>query len=883
MNNSSFNSISELNDFKRTLNLSSDTAFIKYLQTIHSNLLQRETDNLRKSFYTKKISSGPEILGTVRKSVPSNKSLLQKLNSENGICLKTFLEYMNVQELIGERLFKYFNKSKTNILNKTEFINGFNDLYYCDISELIKLTFNLCDFNEDGKIYKSDMRLFLVYIPSSSETFQKIKIKQINKIMNAFFDETFPNQPKDKEPEIGFDLFSKKIKEYDENMKSQNIVTGEFINDFNNNAPFFYFISILSYLFLNCPFTVKNVNYFANKTKTIKFVLRRNETKSQDYKKLLMTTIKKTERNEGDKETNGLMTNFNEKNKFNMNVITKIGKKKLFQTKRSTSQRIIIQDRNYIRLGKVNTIRENKKERDFIIAREKEDLISNKVKIDKNIFKKRMNNNPCFASPVKRNNFNDSSKSPKINSYINKNNDNDEITDNNHIITSKRIQGLKSSLKGKLPSIHKEKFTPLSVGFNLKKDDRDIKEPTKFALFDCSESEDSQKNLEIVRKVSNADLISAYCYKVTEETNNLLNPKIINKFYAVLSGKEILFFKNESKNDFHDLWYIYKSHITVGRETINITKYFTVNINFFNSNSVNKLYFSKENECHEFAKKVKKAIHDLSFNDFYELGESIGEGNFAKVSKCTNKFSNKICAVKVINKTNLKPKDLELIHQEKSYLSLIKHPNIIGLIDYFEDKKSIYLVTEYCAGGDILSFIEKNHEVSEKTAARIVRKIAEGIKYLNFFGIVHRDIKPENILFSQENDIKSLKIIDLGVCQTLTYGQMANEPIGTNGYISPEIYMHKEYNFKTDIWSLGIILYLLITQGMLPFDNDNMDNKVIGKKVIYLQQEYPEEYFGKCSVALENLLDKMLEKNMEKRIDIINLLNDSWFNIIKKQ
>jgi serine/threonine protein kinase len=112
---------------------------------------------------------------------------------------------------------------------------------------------------------------------------------------------------------------------------------------------------------------------------------------------------------------------------------------------------------------------------------------------------------------------------------------------------------------------------------------------------------------------------------------------------------------------------------------------------------------------------------------------------------------------------------------------------------------------------------------------------------------------------------------------------MANEPIGTNGYISPEIYMHKEYNFKTDIWSLGIILYLLITQGMLPFDNDNMDNKVIGKKVIYLQQEYPEEYFGKCSVALENLLDKMLEKNMEKRIDIINLLNDSWFNIIKKQ
>ena len=195
----------------------------------------------------------------------------------------------------------------------------------------------------------------------------------------------------------------------------------------------------------------------------------------------------------------------------------------------------------------------------------------------------------------------------------------------------------------------------------------------------------------------------------------------------------------------------------------------------------------------------------------------------------------------------------------------------------------MYLVTEYCSGGDLITFLEKNQKISEKTAAKIVRKIAEGIKYLNIFGIIHRDIKPENILFSEENEIKSLKIIDLGVCKTLTYGQMASEPIGTNGYISPEIYLHEEYSFKTDIWSLGIILYLLITQGLLPFDNENMDNKVIGKKVIYLQQEYPDEYFGKCSKSLMNLLDKMLEKNMERRIDINSLLKDNWFNVIKKQ
>ena len=108
---------------------------------------------------------------------------------------------------------------------------------------------------------------------------------------------------------------------------------------------------------------------------------------------------------------------------------------------------------------------------------------------------------------------------------------------------------------------------------------------------------------------------------------------------------------------------------------------------------------------------------------------------------------------------------------------------------------------------------------------------------------------------------------------------MAKEPIGTSGYISPEIYSHEEYSFKTDIWSLGIILYLLITEGILPFDNENMDYAIIGKKVLCLQQEYPDEYF-KDKDKLKNLLDRMLEKNQNKRIDINTLLNDSWFNII---
>ena len=871
MNSRFFNSISELNEYKRSLNLTSDSVFTQYLNKIHSNLLQREESNIDKNLTKRKLSNDISNVSTIKKIFSQNK-IYQKLNGDNGISLKTFLEYMNIQDFIGERLFKYFNKSKNNILNKTEFTNGISNLYYSDVPELIKLTFFLGDFNEDGKIYKYDMKLLLTYIPSSSDIVQKIKIKQISKIINAFFNEKIQDNKIDDEKEIDFDTYNKYIKEYNDKRNSNNnFDDNDILNEFNNNAPFFYFISILSYLFYNCPFNVQNVNYFAKKTK---YILKKSEPKDVNKRNTLLTTIKKGDSAENGKEMIGLMTNVSEKNKFRIEAIPKIGQKNLFKPHRSTSQKIIISDNNITKLKNIlNKKRENIKEKEYIYAKEKDEIKYSKIKKEINMFKKKISGKQGCLSPFQRNILNDFTRSPPLNSIVNKHSN----EENNNSINK-----LRYSLKSKLPSITKEKSTPLSVPIHFKKIDKDFKMPSEFVLCDLSESDDSQKNMDVIQEEQKDDIPGIYCFKNNEE-NNSINQIILNKFYAILSGKEILFFSNENKTELLDLWYVFKSHITIGKESINNTHYHSVNINYFNTDTINKIYFLKDNECQSFAKKIKKAIHDLSFNDFYELGDELGQGHFAKVCKCKNKNSNKFYAVKIINKEVLKAKDLELIRQEKSFLSLIKHPNIICLKDYFEDKRSIYFVTDYYSGGDLITFIEKNPNITEKTACKIIRKIAEALKYLNIFGIVHRDIKPENILFSEENDFKSLKIIDLGVCKTLTYGQMANEPIGTNGYISPEIYLHNDYSFKTDIWSLGIILYLLITQGLLPFDHENMDNKVIGKKVIYLHQEYPDEYFGKCSKSLINLLDKMLEKNFEKRIDINSLLKDSWFNLIKKQ
>ena len=296
------------------------------------------------------------------------------------------------------------------------------------------------------------------------------------------------------------------------------------------------------------------------------------------------------------------------------------------------------------------------------------------------------------------------------------------------------------------------------------------------------------------------------------------------------------------------------------------------------------LFEDKEAQI-EFGKQLKNNIDNNNFEDEYETKEKIGEGNFAVVKKCIEKRTGKEYAVKIISKQKLTRKDLDLIIQEKNYMKLIKHPNIVSLKGDYEDEKYIYFLMEYYKGGDLYSYIyeyKKNKQtINEKSIAKIIKAIAQSIQYLHYFGIVHRDLKPENIVFATKNDISSLTIIDLGVAITLPYDQKSNEPLGTLEFISPEVFTHKPYDHRVDIWSIGIILYILITTGrMYPFDSDSNDKQereqIVGKKIVFLQQEYPEEFFQNKSKYLISLIDKSLEKSPEKRISIDDFLKNYW-------
>ena len=155
--------------------------------------------------------------------------------------------------------------------------------------------------------------------------------------------------------------------------------------------------------------------------------------------------------------------------------------------------------------------------------------------------------------------------------------------------------------------------------------------------------------------------------------------------------------------------------------------------------------------------------------------------------------------------------DLELVKTEIDILKISQHPNIIKLYDIFENQDCIFIIMEYCEGGDLFSYIEKrNYKLPEPRAAEIIHKLSAAIYFIHSFGIVHRDLKPENILMTDSTDKADIRLLDFGLSKFLRPGEKCQEPFGTISYAAPELLQGKSYDKSVDLWSIGIITYLSI-------------------------------------------------------------------------
>jgi len=201
--------------------------------------------------------------------------------------------------------------------------------------------------------------------------------------------------------------------------------------------------------------------------------------------------------------------------------------------------------------------------------------------------------------------------------------------------------------------------------------------------------------------------------------------------------------------------------------------------------------------------------------------KKIGTGKSGVVRFTTNIQNKEIYAVKILTKKIMTVSELDQIYNEIEIMKVCKHPNIIKLIDNFEDNENIYIVTELLKGGDLFGYLDqRNFNIPEIQANNIVRNIAAAISYMQKYGIVHRDLKPENILLTENSENMKLKVADFGVAKIMGPNETCKVTIGTLGYIAPEVLCLKSYDKSVDIWSLGIISYLLLC-GSLPFDSDD--------------------------------------------------------------
>ena len=257
--------------------------------------------------------------------------------------------------------------------------------------------------------------------------------------------------------------------------------------------------------------------------------------------------------------------------------------------------------------------------------------------------------------------------------------------------------------------------------------------------------------------------------------------------------------------------------------------------------------------------------------------KEIGHGHYGVVRKCMNRKTNGWYAIKSIRKS--KVGKVDVLKREVALLKECDHPNIIQLVEVHEDQKYLHLITELCTGGELFDrIIEKTQSdeghFSERDAANLVQCILDAIAYCHDQkGIVHRDLKPENFLFSSRDEDAVIKIIDFGLSRhdDMQAGIM-NTKVGTPYYVAPEV-LNREYTKSCDIWSIGVITYILLC-GYPPFYGDT-DNQIFDS-VRTGRFDFPSPDWDGISDNAKDFICALLRRDPSKRLSASKALKHTW-------
>ncbi|XP_067871381.1 death-associated protein kinase 2 isoform X3 [Heterodontus francisci] len=270
--------------------------------------------------------------------------------------------------------------------------------------------------------------------------------------------------------------------------------------------------------------------------------------------------------------------------------------------------------------------------------------------------------------------------------------------------------------------------------------------------------------------------------------------------------------------------------------------------------------------------------------EFYEIGEELGSGQFAIVKKCCEKSTGIEYAAKFIKKRQVRASRRgvrrEEIEREVNILQQIQHPNIITLHDVYENKTDVVLILELVSGGELFDFLAQKESLSEEEATAFIKQILDGVNYLHSKNIAHFDLKPENIMLLDKIPIPHIKLIDFGLAHKIEDGVEFKNIFGTPEFVAPEIVNYEPLGLPADMWGIGVITYILLS-GASPFLGETKQETLAN--ISAMDYDFDEEFFSHTSELAKDFIKNLLVKDTRKRLNIKDALSHPWIMSHQKE
>ncbi|CAM8968175.1 unnamed protein product [Rhodiola kirilowii] len=266
-----------------------------------------------------------------------------------------------------------------------------------------------------------------------------------------------------------------------------------------------------------------------------------------------------------------------------------------------------------------------------------------------------------------------------------------------------------------------------------------------------------------------------------------------------------------------------------------------------------------------------------NIKEHYTFGRKLGQGQFGTTFLCVEKTTGKEYACKTIAKRKLlTDEDVEDVRREIQIMHhLAGHTNVVSIKGAYEDPMAVHLVMELCAGGELFDRIIKHGHYTERKASDLTRVIVGVVEACHSLGVMHRDLKPENFLFVNQQEDSLLKTIDFGLSMFFKPGDKFSDVLGSPYYVAPEV-LRKRYGPEADVWSAGVILYILLS-GVPPFWAESEEG--IFEQVLHGELDFSSDPWPSISESAKDLVRRMLVRDSKKRLTAYEVLCHPWIQV----